>query len=110
MERILLLVGLAVSALSQVDTGVTARPDRTRDGSLPKDQRDPVMWYDINAFVAPAALTYGNSGRNVLRAPGRMNIDCGLARSFTLTERMSLQFRDEFFHLFSTHRSSDWRA
>jgi hypothetical protein len=81
---------------------VTGRPHRVRDGSLPAGQRDPMRWYDLDAFVAPPAFVYGNSGRNILRAPGRANTDVGVARLFALTESVHLQFRGEFFNLFNT--------
>ncbi|MDX1979795.1 MAG: carboxypeptidase regulatory-like domain-containing protein [Bryobacteraceae bacterium] len=84
------------------NSGVTGRPDRISDGTLPAGQRDPSRWFDLNAFRAPAALTYGNAGRNILRAPGRVNLDLGVARLFTLSERVRLQFRGEFFNLFNT--------
>ncbi|MBI3697785.1 MAG: TonB-dependent receptor, partial [Acidobacteria bacterium] len=84
------------------NSGVTARPDRIRNGALPAGQRDPMRWYDLDAFVAPPSFVYGNSGRNILRAPGRLNTDLGVARMFSLTESVRLQFRGEFFNLLNT--------
>ncbi len=84
------------------NSGVTARPHRVRDGALPAGQRDPVQWFDLGAFVAPPQFVYGNSGRNILRAPGRANTDLAVARLFPLTESVRLQFRGEFFNLFNT--------
>jgi hypothetical protein len=84
------------------NSGVTARPDRLRDGALPADRRDPVRWFDLDAFVAPPSFVYGNGGRNILRAPGRVNTDLAVARMVSLTERARLQFRGEFFNLFNT--------
>ena len=83
-------------------TGTTARPHRIRDGALPEAQRDPARWFDLEAFVAPPALSFGNAGRNILRAPGRFNLDLGVARMFPITERLNLQFRGEFFNLTNT--------
>jgi hypothetical protein len=42
---------------------------------------------------------FGNAGRNLLRADGLKNFDLGLSRTFKFTERVSLQFRSEFFNL-----------
>jgi len=84
------------------NSGVTGRPHRITDGTLPASLRDPARWFDLNAFVAPPNLVYGNSGRNILRAPGRVNLDLSLARSFSLTESARLQFRGEFFNLSNT--------
>ncbi len=84
------------------NTGGSARPNRLRDGSLSKEQRDPARWFDLTAFEAATAYTFGNSGRNILRAPGRINVDLGVARSFSLGERLRIQFRGEFFNLANT--------
>jgi hypothetical protein len=84
------------------NSGVTGRPNRIAGGTLPAGQRDPARWFDLNAFAAPAQFTYGNAGRNILRAPGRQNVDVGVTRNFRFTERVNLQFRGEFFNLFNT--------
>lgn len=84
------------------NTGATVRPNRIADGSLPKDQRSPSYWFDASAFTAPANLTFGNSGRNILRGPGQVNFDLGLSRRFVLTERLGLSLRGEAFNLFNT--------
>ncbi len=80
-------------------TGTTARPDRLRDGALPDDQRSVSRWFDTAAFAVPNCVCFGNSGRNILRGPGLMNIDVGLSRTFAIRERMRLQFRSEAFNL-----------
>jgi len=82
-------------------TNVTARPDRIREGSLPSDHRDPTHWFDPSAFVRLTCPCFGNSGRNILRAPGFANIDFGLARDFLFHERLRLQVRAEAFNLFN---------
>jgi hypothetical protein len=43
------------------------------------------------------AVRFGNSGRNILRGPGKVNLDASLFRDFKLTERFKLQFRAEAF-------------
>jgi len=43
--------------------------------------------------------TFGNAGRNLVRSDGLKNFDLGLSRSFQFTEKVSLQFRSEFFNL-----------
>ncbi|MGH9658708.1 MAG: TonB-dependent receptor domain-containing protein [Bryobacteraceae bacterium] len=84
------------------NSGVTARPHRLRNGALDSGQRDPARWFDLGAFVAPEQFVYGNSGRNVVRAPGRFNTDLGVARTFLIAEAIRLQFRGEFFNLLNT--------
>ena len=43
-------------------------------------------------YAAVAAVRLGNSGRNALRGPGIVNLDASLFRTFSLTERINLQF------------------
>ena len=80
-------------------TNTTARPNRLRDGSLPTDRRDPSHWFDTTAFAAPPCVCFGNSGRNILRAPGFVNIDIGISRDLSMRERFRMQFRAEVFNL-----------
>ncbi|HYR82766.1 MAG TPA: hypothetical protein VE422_01660, partial [Terriglobia bacterium] len=54
---------------------------------------------DTPAWQINALSTFGNAGRNILRSDGLKNIDLGLSRSFRFTERVSLQFRSEFFNV-----------
>ncbi|HTM51705.1 MAG TPA: TonB-dependent receptor, partial [Bryobacteraceae bacterium] len=77
------------------------RPNRLRDGNLPRDQRTPDRWFDSSAFTVPAPFTFGNSAANVLYGPGLVNLDLTIARTFRLTEKFSLDFRSEFFNLFN---------
>jgi hypothetical protein len=53
------------------------------------------------AFVAPRGLTFGNSGRNFLNNPGRLNFDLALLKHFKITESSSLEFRTEVFNIFN---------
>lgn len=87
------------SSTDPTGTNTTARPNRVREGSLPPDQRDPTHWFDTTAFVAPICPCFGNSGRNILRAPGLVNADLGLSRDFVFHERFRLHFRCEAFNL-----------
>jgi hypothetical protein len=75
------------------------RPDRIRDGSLPSDERSADRWFDTGAFVTPPDNKLGNSGRNVITAPGVFNVDATVGKRFRLGERIALQFRSEFFNL-----------
>jgi hypothetical protein len=78
------------------------RPNRFHDGNLSRSERNVDRWFDTAAFVVPVAFTYGNSGRNVLRAPGLVNLDFLIARNFRLTETTHLELRGEFFNLSNT--------
>lgn len=55
-------------------------------------------------FFAPSPTTitgsYG-SGRNILRGPGRTNLNLALAKTTAITERVSMELRAEFFNIFN---------
>ena len=55
-------------------------------------------WFNPAAFVAPAAYTFGDAGRNSVYGPPLQSLDLALVRSFNLTERASFQFRAEAFN------------
>jgi hypothetical protein len=59
-------------------------------------------YYDQSAFADVTAARFGNTRRNLLRAPGLFNWDFGLFREFTFTERWRLQFRMESFNFTNT--------
>jgi hypothetical protein len=57
---------------------------------------------NLNLFVAPTGLTYGNAGRNFFNNPHRVNFDLSLAKNVRLKrEGQSLQFRIETFNTFN---------
>jgi hypothetical protein len=62
----------------------------------------PSQWFNQAAFRAPAQYTFGNMGRNVLRADGRNNVDLSVFRSFPIHEDLKLEFRAEAFNAFNT--------
>jgi hypothetical protein len=57
------------------------------------------QWFNPNAFVLPAAGTWGNLGRGVYSGPGLAEVDFSVFKNTALSERVSLQFRTEFFNL-----------
>ena len=59
------------------------------------------QYYNPNAFQLPAPGTYGNVGRNVLNGPGLATTDFSVAKNTTISERLRLQFRGEFFNIFN---------
>ena len=71
------------------------------------------QWFNVGAFapVGPVGVSgstgFGNSGRNIVRLPGRNNWDISLFKSFGgipfpgTKEGVSLQYRLEFFNAFN---------
>ena len=91
-------------ALAPVDDGCprcTRRPDRIGDGRLDADQRSVARWFDTSAFVL-ARGHYGNSGRNILVAPGLFNVDFAVFKNFVITESKRIQFRWENYNFTNT--------
>jgi hypothetical protein len=56
-------------------------------------------WFNTKAFAQAATGTFGNSPRNLLRAPGLFNLDWSISRGFRISERLSTQVRGDFFDL-----------
>ena len=54
-----------------------------------------VSYFDPLAFAPVTTPTFGTVGYNTLRGPNATNLDLGLFRSFSLTERWKLEFRAE---------------
>jgi len=82
--------------------GDTRNPDRVSMNpafSGPVILGSPNQWYDPNAFLRPAAGTFGNVGRGVYSGPGLATVDLSIFKNVAITERMNLQFRAEAFNL-----------
>jgi len=58
-------------------------------------------WFDTSVWAPNAVGTFGNTGRNILRGPRSFDTDLGLLKTTQVTERMSIQFRSEFFNIFN---------
>ena len=59
-------------------------------------------FYDPTAFADVTEARFGNTGYNILRAPGVFNWDFGLTREFSFSDRLRLQFRAEAFNFTNT--------
>jgi hypothetical protein len=60
----------------------------------------PIL-YNPAAFAAPQGLTFGDTGRNFLNNPSRLNFDMALYKNIPIHESISLQFRAEGFNIFN---------
>ena len=81
------------------DTRNPDRPSLNPSFTGPVVLGQPGQWFNPNAFVLPAAGTYGNLGRGTLRGPGLADVDLSLFKNTAVSERASLQFRAEFFNV-----------
>ncbi|HUO32844.1 MAG TPA: carboxypeptidase-like regulatory domain-containing protein [Bryobacteraceae bacterium] len=81
------------------DTRNPDRPSLNPSFSGPVVLGNPNGWFNPNAFILPAAGTYGNLGRGVYSGPGLAELDLSLLKAFPISERANLQFRSEFFNI-----------
>jgi hypothetical protein len=65
------------------------------------NQAPCVSYLVPSVFAAPALGTYGNLAKGALRGPGFFNTDLGGFKNFSITERLTIQFRAEFFNIFN---------
>lgn len=108
-----------VSGIEALESGLPFTPQLSYNPSNDGDTRNPVRpsinpnftgklilggpseYFNPNAFLQPLPGTYGTAGRNILTGTHLFETDLSLARKFTLSERINLQFRAEAFNLFN---------
>lgn len=67
-------------------------------------------WLNPAVFAKPAVGNYGNAGKGTWRGPNLWDVDMGLIKNFYPVpshERLSFQFRGEFFNLLNHPQWSD---
>jgi len=76
--------------------GAIARPDCIGN-PIPSNQT-PQDFFNINAFAPTpvGAGRFGNCGVGILKGPGMIDVDAGLAKQFRITERLHLRFEGTF--------------
>jgi hypothetical protein len=87
--------GASLNAPGNTQTADQIRPSVRKIGSLDE-------FFEKSAFAPVTELRFGNTGRNLLRGPGVVNMDLSLFRDFPLSERYRLQFRAEAFNVSNT--------
>lgn len=108
-----LLQGWQISGINSFQSGnpltITVPGDPARVG-ISNQQRPDIIapitmdetqtrWFSTSSFATPAAGTFGNAGRGILRGPGINNWDVSFSKRTQIYERLMLQFRAEFFNL-----------
>ncbi len=109
--------GWSVSAIETLQSGIPFTPQLGYNPSNDGDTRNPVrpqwnpsftgpvilggpnQYFNPNAFITPANGTYGNVGRDTLIGPGIAGLDLSTLKKTPLSDRVTLQFRAEFFNL-----------
>ena len=59
-------------------------------------------WFDPAAYAPVTQVRLGTSSINALRGPGLVNLDFGLFREFSISERFRLQFRGQGYNFTNT--------
>jgi hypothetical protein len=90
---------LSGSGLDRADFIGTSLSDAKLSGL--SHQNEVRRAFNTSLFVRNAAGTFGNAGKNILRAPRTFNTDLGLIKNTKITERISGQLRAEFFNAFN---------
>src|SRR5271170_1183115 len=114
--------GWSLSTIATLQTGFPFSPQLGYNPTGSGDTRNPVrpnvapnftgslyargstathvaQFFSPDAFAAPVYGTVGNLSRDTLTGPGYANWDLSLLKSTSLTERIRLQFRAEFFNV-----------
>jgi len=59
---------------------------------------DSNYFFDPKAFIAPAAGTFGNVGKNIILGPNAVNWDLSAVKKFRLGEAKYFQIRADFYN------------
>jgi hypothetical protein len=80
------------------------RANRSKDPVLSGSERTTDRWFDTSAFSIAPPYTMPNDSLTQprLRDPGRRNFDISLFRNQRIGERVTAQFRAEFYNMFNT--------
>jgi hypothetical protein len=79
--------------------GTTTRADVVSPVTYPHTRQ---LWFSTTSFAAPPLLSFGDSGRNILRLPGRDVWNASLFKTFHLYgEKTNLQFRADSYNTFN---------
>jgi hypothetical protein len=93
-------ISRSASALPDGNSTSPQRPNLVPAVSvIPPGGQTPQNWINPAAFAIPANGTWGNAGRNLVRAPSISQIDAALTKRNQITERMGLEFRAEAFNV-----------
>ncbi len=99
-----LLTGLPFNATLPFDNANIAQTGGVQRAQLIGEvlpagfRRTPEEWYNRAAFGVPAPFTFGNLGRNILRADGIRNLDLTVMKDFRLAETVRLRFAADAFN------------
>ena len=97
------ILGITSSTNTTNSLGGRQRPNSTGQSARrsPNSTDDMLSrYFDTSVFTQPAPFTFGNLARTLpdVRGPGINNFDMSLVKGFRIHERLTAQFRGEFFN------------
>jgi hypothetical protein len=75
-----------------------ARPDLVCNPNLSSGDRTVNRFFATNCFQVQSPVRYGTAGRSTVTGPVLNNFDIGALKNTAITERVTTQFRAEFFN------------
>jgi hypothetical protein len=114
--RNMLITGWNLNSMVTLQSGFPFTPQLSFNPSNNGDTRNPVRpavnpafsgpvilgspngYFNPSAFLSPASGTYGNLGRDTFIGPSLATWDFSFLKDTRIRERLSLQFRTEFFN------------
>jgi hypothetical protein len=88
--------------------GITGLQRPNLVGSVPElncqteaSTRNEINCFDASAFAMPAAFTFGDASRNILRGPKFVSTDLSMSKMIPLGGQARLQLRAEMFNVFN---------
>ncbi len=99
-RRIMLASGNGLGVGSYAD--VIGNPHVGKPYVAPGGNNVGPLLLNPGAFAAPRGLSFGNSGRNYLRNPSRVNFNMSLFKHFKpFQEKLDIEFRAEAYNVFN---------
>lgn len=83
-------------------TAGTLRPNRDYTQSLTSGGGSALHWFNTAAFTAPASGAFGNASRNSIPGPGSVQNNMSLAKTISLQNTASMEFRATATNVFNT--------
>ncbi len=90
-------VYIPISETGNFDS-INQRPNVVPGQSVYPANQSIDNWLNAAAFSVPATGTFGNASRGIFYGPGLANVDLSIIKNTTITERLKMQLRGEFFN------------
>jgi Carboxypeptidase regulatory-like domain/TonB dependent receptor len=95
------IAGTVYIPLSQTGNGdyLNQRPNVVPGVSVYPAAQTVNEWLNAAAFSEPAVGTFGDAGRGIFFGPKLANVDFSMIKNTSITERLKMQIRGEFFNI-----------